>query len=270
MSEHEPQARPPREGDGPDFRRLDIARSHFTQYIDEGLERALATRTAIDKPTARCIAHVLGRALGRESLLADYGRTGEGAYLDLREEYLDLYSDPAVTEDTKQLIDWFGTFLIQREKLGSGRQFMNEHLPPKLEQVLVATGITVGGQFFTVHVPGSYGDEAIHELRETLTELQLPEDEALQAFLALPDVNAMSGDIVESFHESFAGSFHTEEDALRALNPLIEWEGSLADWQIDNAVDPESLKWNYALLLERLAEVYDLVHRKGTLHAFIK
>lgn len=270
MSEYEPQPRPAREGDGPDFRRLDVARRRFTQYIDEGVERALATQTEIDKPTACCIAHVLGRALGRESLLADYGRTGEGAYLDLREEYLDLYGDPAVTEDTKQLIDWFGTFLIQREKLGSGRQFMNEHLPPKLEQILVATGITVGGQFFTVHVPGSYGDEAIHELRETLTELQLPEDEALQAFLALPDVNAMSGDIMESFHESFAGSFHTEEDALRALSPLIEWEGSLADWQIDNAVDPESLEWNYAPLLERLAEVYDLVHWKGALHAFIK
>lgn len=270
MSEYEPQPRPPRKGDGPDFRRLNVARRRFTQYIDEGVERARATQTEIDKPTARCIAHVLGRALGRESLLADYGRTGEGAYLDLREEYLDLYSDPAVTEDTKQLIDWFGTFLMQREKLGSGRQFMNEHLPPKLEQVLVATGITVGGQFFTVHVPGSYGDEASHELRETLTELQVPEDEALQAFLALPDVNAMSGDIMERFHESFAGSFHTEEDALRALSPLIEWEGSLADWQIDNTVDPESLEWNYAPLLERLAEVYDLVHWKGALHAFIK
>ena len=268
MNEHEP--RPAREGDGPDFRRLEVARGRFQQYLEEGISRALATHSEIDTSTARCIAHVLGRAYGRESLMAEYGRTGEGQYLDLREEYLDLYVDERIDADTKQLIDWFGTYLIQKEKLGSGLQFANEYLPPKLEQVLVRTGVTVGGQYFTVHVPGSYGDEAIHELRETLTELQLPEDEALQAFLALPDVNAMSGDIMESFHEAFAGSFHTEEDALRALSPLVEREGSLADWQIDNAVDPESLEWNYAPLLERLAEVYDLVHWKGAIHAFIK
>ncbi|MFT4259478.1 hypothetical protein [Microbacterium sp.] len=270
MSEYEPRPRPAREGDGPDLRRLEVARGRFHQYLDNGIARALETQSEIDKPTARCIAHVLGRALGPESLLAEYGRTGEGQYLDLREEYLDLYTDEHITAESKQLIDWFGTFLIQREKLGSGRQFMNEHLPPKLEQVLVRTGITVHGQYITVHIPGCYGDEAIEDLRATLTDLQLPEDEALQAFLALPDVSAMSGDIMESFHESFAGSFHTEEDALRALSPLVEWEGSLADWQIDNAVDPESLEWNYAPLLERLAEVYDLVPWKGALHAFIK
>lgn len=268
MNEHEP--RPAREGDGPDFRRLDVARRRFHQYLDDGIVQALTRQTEVDHGTARCIAHVLGRAYGRESLLATFGRTGEGSYLDLREEYLDLYTDDHVTAETKQLIDWFGTYLIHKEKLGCGRPFMNEHLPPKLEQVLVRTGITVGGQYFTVHVPGSYGDEAIAELRETLAELQLPEDEALQAFLSLPDVNAMSGDIMESFHEAFAGSFHTEEDALRALSPLVEWEGSLADWQIDNAVDPESLEWDYAPLLERLAEIYDLVQWKGAIHAFTK
>lgn len=270
MSEYEPRPRPAREGDGPDLRRLEVTRRRFRHYIDEGIARALGTGGEVDDGTARCIAHVLGRALGRESLLADYGRTGEGQYLDLREEYLDLYNDERIDAETKQLIDWFGTYLIREERLGSGRQFMNEHLPPKLEQVLVRTGITVGGQYFTVHVPGSYGDEAIQDLRTTLSELQLPEDEALQAFLALPDVNAMTGDIMESFHEAFAGSFHTEEDALRALSPLVEWEGSLADWQIDNAVDPESLEWNYAPLLERLAEIYDLVEWKGAIHAFIK
>jgi hypothetical protein len=270
MSEYEPRPQPAREGDSPDFRRLDVARGRFSHYLDDGIARALATQSEIDKGTARCIAHVLGRALGRESLLAEYGRTGEGQYLDLREEYLDLYTDERIDTETKQLIDWFGTFLIQREKLGSGREFMNEHLPPKLEQVLVRTDVTVAGEHFAVHIPGSCGDEAIADLRATLADLQLPEDEALQAFLSLPDVNAMSGDIMESFHETFAGSFHTEEDALRALSPLVEWEGSLADWQIDNAVDAESLEWNYAPLLERLREIYDLVQWKGYIHAFVK
>lgn len=270
MSEYEPIPRPAREGEAPDFRRLEVALGRFGDRIAGGIAEALAKQTEVDHGTARCIAHVLGRAYGRASLLAEYGRTGEGQYLDLREEYLDLYTDEHADAMTKELIDWFGTYLIQKENLGSGRQFMNEYLPPKLEQVLVATGITVAGEHFTVHVPGSYGDEAITDLRQTLTELRLPEDEALQAFLSLPDVNAMSGDIMESFHEAYCGSFGDEEDALRDLSPLHEWEQSLSEWQIDNAVDEEALEWNYQPLIERLREVYDLAEWKGRIHAFTK
>ena len=270
MDELDHYPRLAREGESADLRRLTVARGRFARYIDDGIADALTQQTEVDDGTARCIAHVLSRAYGRGSALADFGRTGEGNYLDLREEYLGLYTHNEASADTKQLIDWLGTYLIQKENLGSERRFMNEHLPPRLDQILVRTGITVGDQVFTVHVPGSKGDTAIQQLRETLTELQLPEDDALQAFLTLPDVDATSTDLMDSFHEAFAGSFHTEEEVLRALSPLGEWETSLADWQIDNAVDPGSLEWNYAPLLERLAEIYDLVQWKGAFLAFVK
>ncbi|GEP47618.1 hypothetical protein MSA03_11260 [Microbacterium saccharophilum] len=238
--------------------------------ISDGIAQALAENTEIDDGTARCIAHVLGRAYGRESHLADFGRTGEGHYLSLRDEYLDLYSSEQADPVTKELIDWLGTYLVQRENTGTGRRFMNEHLPPKLGQLLVRTSIPIGSERFIVHMPADWHSGQEDELIELLATLQLPEDPALQAFLSLPDVSAGTDNIMESFHEAFAGTYASEEDALRALSPLEDWETSLADWCIDNGVDYEALEWNYAPLMARLRDVYDIVELKEALHAFIK
>lgn len=273
MSEREPNLTPePRDAPeraSPDWRRLDVAAARFGDRIAGGITAALTAHTEIDDTTARCIAHVLGRAYGRTSALADFGRTGDGQYLTLRDEYLDLY-DPDASADVKEWIDWLGTYLVQREHTGTGRQYMNEHLPPKLEQLLVRTRLRVSGEHFIVNVPASWDSGDTDQLIETLTELRLPEDAALQAFLALPDVSAGTPDIMASFHEAFAGTYQSEEDALRALSPLEEWENSLADWCIDNGVDYDALDWNYAPLMERLRGLYDVVEQEGQIHAFIK
>lgn len=274
MSEHEPhqtpEARAAPERITPDWRRLEVAARRFAPMISEGIDAALAGQTEIDQDTARCIAHVLGRACGRESALADFGRTGEGQYLTLRDQYLDLYAQPEAPDDIKQWIDWLGTYLVQKENTGSGRRFMNEHLPPKLEQLLVRTSLRVGDHRYVVHIPASWDSGDVDGLIEALTELQLPEDDALQAFLSLPDVSAGTGDIMESFHEAFARTYADEESALRALSPLEDWEISLADWCIDNGVDYDALDWNYAPLMDRLRDLYDIVERKGVLYVFIK
>lgn len=270
MSEFERLARTAHEGESPDLRRLEVARRRFGSRIDEGIAKALDARSEIEPLTAQCIAHVLGRALGRGSVLANYGRTREGDYADLRDEYLALYGDERVDPESRELIDWFGAFLIHRDGLGSGRRFMNEHLPPKLGHILVRANVPVDGSPLTVHVPGTCDGEAIASLEAALAELSLPGDEALQAFLAMPDVDATSDAVLRSFQEAFAGTFDSEEGALRALSPLQEWEQSLADWQVRNAVDPESLRWNYAPLIERLREIYDLVEREGHVHAFVR
>lgn len=263
-----PEARPAQEDGCPDWRRLEVAQGRFGQMIADGIATARAEQSEIDQGTARCIAHVLGRSLGRESALADFGRTGEGQYLALRDDYLTLYSDERADAVTKELIDWLGTYLVQRENTGSGRRFMNEHLPPKLDRLLVRTGITIGGNRFVVNIPASWDSGQVDRLIETLTELQLPDDRALQAFLSLPDVSAGTENIGESFREAFAGTFESEEEALRALSPLEDWENSLADWCIDHGIDFETLEWNYAPLMERLRTIYDLVEEGGRIHAF--
>ena len=274
MNEHEPHLTPdireaPERG-SPDWRRLEVASGRFVEPIANGIAQALTEESEIDDGTARCIAHVLGRAHGRESALADFGRTGQGHYLTLRDEYPDLYSDEHADAVIKEMIDWLGTYLVQRENTGTGRRFMNEHLPPKLEQLLVRTSIRVGDERFIVNIPASWDSGEEDGLTELLHDLQLPEDPALQAFLALPDVSAGTPDIMESFHEAFAGTYENEEAALRALSPLEDWENSLADWCIDHGVDFDALDWNFAPLMDRLRDIYDLVEQEGHIHAFIK
>ncbi|GMM97590.1 hypothetical protein [Microbacterium sp.] len=274
MSEHEPhmtpEGRPAPERASPDWRRLVVARDRSLTPIADGIAQAIAEREEIDEGTARCIAHALGRAYGPGSALATFGRTGEGNYLSLRDEYLDLYGDERADAVTKEMIDWLGTYLVQRENTGSGRRFMNEHLPPKLDQLLVRTSVRVGDGRFIVNVPASWHSGHEDELVELLTTLQLDQDEALQAFLALPDVSVGTDDIMESFHEAFAGTYQTEEAALRALSPLEDWETSLADWCIDHGLELEALEWNCEPLMARLRDVYDVVEGKGVLHVFNK
>lgn len=275
MNDHErhstnPENRPVQTGEDADFRRLEVAYGRFAQHITDGIAMAMAEQTEIDDGTARCVAHVLGRAYGRESALAGFGRTGEGQYLTLRDEYLGLYNNERADAGSKELIDWLGTYLVQRENTGTGRRFMNEHLPPKLGQLLVRSSVEVGSQEVIVNLPASWDSGKVDGLIETLGELQVAEDPALRAFLSLPDVSAGTDNIMESFHEAFVGTYATEEEALRALSPLEEWETSLADWCIDQGIDFDTLEWNYAPLMARLRDIYDVVEAEGRIHAFIK
>lgn len=246
--------------------------SRFQHFIIDGIAGAGERHEEIDVLTARSIAHVLGRAFGRASALADFGRTGEGSYETLRDEYLALYTDETTPAEIKEWINWFGTFLVQRDGTGSGRRFMNEHFPPKLQQLLVRTEVRVRGKKFTVHLPATLDRREIDGTGEELAnlDLDLDRDEALQAFLSLPDVNANTPMLLEAFHEAFAGTYADHEAALRALSPLAEWENDLADWRIDHGITTEALEWNIAPLLSQLREVYDLVELNGWVHAFDK
>lgn len=274
MNEHEPvfnaETRHTPEQVTPDWRRLEVARTRFIDRVADGIAQALAEHTEISNDTARMIAHVLGRAYGRDSHLAEFGRTGEGAYLSMRDEYLHLYNSEHTDAITKEWVDWLGTYLIQRENTGSGRQYMNEHVPPKLNQLLVATELYVRGVPYRVHLPASLDSEGVDALSEELINLSINQDEALQAFLTLPDVDANTPMLMESFHETFAGSYPNEEAMLRALSPLEDWENSLADWCIDHGIEFDVLEWNYEPLLDRLRDIYDIVDWKEQLHAFAK
>ncbi|MFT2536357.1 hypothetical protein ACMWQD_28680, partial [Escherichia coli] len=76
MNEYEPHLTPDireaPERASPDWRRLEVASGRFAEPIANRITHALAEESEIDNGTARCIAHVLGRAYGRESALADF------------------------------------------------------------------------------------------------------------------------------------------------------------------------------------------------------
>lgn len=273
MNEHKPripEVRPAPDHARPDWRRLEVTLERFGPRISDGINEARAEHREISLGTARCIAHVLGRALGRSSYLADFGRTGEGAYEELREEYLDLYTDPEADSVTKELIDWFGTYLVDQENAGSGHQYMNEHLPPKLERLLVRTEIQVNDGSFTVHLPASLDSEQIDGIREELTNLRLDEDEALQAFVSLADVDANTEMLMEAFHENFVGTFKSLEDAIEGLCEIDEWEAEVNDFAAERGLFIEQYTVDYEALRDRLNDSYDLVEWKGSVHVFYK
>lgn len=98
-----------------DIERLNQTAARFGYQIDQGITEAERQQQEVSRGTARLICHVLGRAYGRHSNLANFGRTGEGTYGELRDEYLDLYSHPGISRQAQHWIDWLGTHLIQAE-----------------------------------------------------------------------------------------------------------------------------------------------------------
>ncbi|MFZ4893302.1 hypothetical protein ACL9RL_02510 [Plantibacter sp. Mn2098] len=264
MNEQEPSTRNPE--------RLVRTAGRYEQQIVEGIATAKQEQREIDEHTARQIAHVLGRAVGRASALAEYGRAGysDGCYEPLREEYLDLYIDPTTPPGIREWIDWFGTHVIARERTSSGRQFMNDHLPPTLQLLLVETSVTIGEQTFTVHIPADRTQTSVDELRRSLEILELSRNDALQAFLSLSDVDATSPDLIESFDESYVGTFDSVEAALRGLMEVEVWEADLQSFASERGLLPGAVTLDLRVIEAQTREIYDLVEHKGAVYAFNK
>lgn len=262
--------RPVAENGTPNWRRFEVALRRYGELIAAGLSTALEQRTDIDQGTARCIAHVLGRSLGRDSALAGFGRTGEGDYEYLREEYLALHGDEGASASTQELIDWLGTYLIRQHHPEARAATYQEVYPPRLANLLVPTGVEVGDWYFTVHVPGTSGSTQIAELTETLTELAADRDTALRIFLGLPDVNAMSGDIMDDFHLQYIGVYSTVEDALHELAEVDERERDVIEYAEERQLIIEQILPDYDALREQIADGFDLVEREGRAYVFSK
>lgn len=156
-SEYTTEVRPAPERFTPDWRRFDVATNRFGDRLADGIAAALDQQQGVDEDTARCMAHVLGRSLGRQNALADYGRTGTGYYEELREEYLSLYEHPEASPVAKELIDWFGTHLIHENFPNAQTTSASELYPVTLDRLLVPTEVEVGDLRALVHVPGNYG-----------------------------------------------------------------------------------------------------------------
>lgn len=242
MSEHTPQT--------PNHEHLPSG-SRTEARIAVGIEHAELSGTEIDEGTARRIARILSRATGPHSALATFAETGVGTYEQLRDEYLAIYRADDAPDEARRWIDWLGTHLVRRES----DSWVAEPLPHPLDRVRVLTTATIGDEQIIFRVPGTASSADIAATVELLHELQVDQDDALQAYLTLPDVNAIQDNVMEGFHENFAGTYPDDEAALRALSPLSEWESSLADWCIDNGIEFDALDWNLEPLISRLAEV---------------
>ncbi|GEK80126.1 hypothetical protein [Agrococcus baldri] len=242
----------------------------FQDLITHGIAAASAEGREIDRGTARLIAHTLGRAAGRDSALAAFGRTGAGTYDDLRPEYLVLYQEPTTPPTVRHWIDWLGTYLVDRDNADPDPVLPAEHPPIEQDDGLIQSQVFVGGRSFTAYVPAEYTGGQMAELEGRLAEHGLDHWTALQAYLSLPDIDAMAEDMYSNFKEAFFGTYETREEALRALSPLEEWESDLVGWALDHGIDSHAVTIDHRPIYEQLELAYDLVERNGQIHAFAK
>ena len=261
---------PAAESDNIDWRRIEVASHRFGDFIAGGIAMAMEQRSDIEKSTARTIAHVLGRGVGRMSALADFGRTGDGEYERLRDEYLTLYDDPDAAAWVREQIDWLGTFLIHRDFPNAQNTDFFEQRPLRLDRLLVPTAVEVGDWAVVAHVPGSYGSSAIAELSETLLELRADEDPGLRAFLSLPDVNAMSGSIMEDFDEHYVRTYSDFEEAVHELAEVDERERDVTEYANDRHLFFDAIQPDYEALFDEAREGYDFVEEGGRVYVFSK
>lgn len=204
----------------PNWRRFDVASEINADIIIAGIDHALESKRQIDEDTALRIAGVLGRAVGPDSHLeiATPGLTPATTRKSAKNTSL-FTTTRKHHPEPPDLINWLGYYAV-RQKFRFAESIQDpEPYPPKLENILVPTEVEIRDQPGTVHVPGIYGNEDIEDLKRTLRTLRYDEDAALQAFLSLPNVNAMSGDIMGDFHDSYIGSWHNHERNQRDLRP---------------------------------------------------
>ncbi len=266
----ETQARPAPVREVPNWRRFDVASEINADKIISGIEEASARRNPISQDIALRIAGVLGRAIGPDSQLSTYARTNTGDYEGIREEYLSLYHHPEAPTRATDLINWLGYYAIrQRFRFAETIQYP-EPYPPKLEDLLVPTEVEIRDQPGTVHVPGIYGNKDIEDLKRTLRTLRYDQDAALQAFLSLPNVNAMSGDIMGDFHDSYIGSWHNHEDAISEICDLDDKEREVLEFASDRGFYFDSLTPDYDFLEDEAREAYDIVRIDDETYVFAK
>ncbi|MCS4275131.1 hypothetical protein M2390_000289 [Mycetocola sp. BIGb0189] len=270
MEEH--AAYPAPERVTPDWRRLDVAVNRWGDRIAAGLSYAAENDTQIGRETARTIAHVLGRAFGRMSALAGYGRTGEGEYEQLRDEYLAL-AQGTETGWVKELVDTYGSYLV-REKypdVQTTTYMRQDHA--KLEHLLVPTEVELDEQKYLVHVPGIYGRETIEDLTTTLAELQIDQDAALRAYLSLPDVSAVTGDVMVDFHSHFIGTYPSLEDAIYELSGVEDRIEEVHEYAAERHLIFDNISPDYEALAETMEAGFDIVEDdtgKRRVYAFYK
>lgn len=264
----ERQLRPAPIREIPDWRRLEVALARHGELISDGIAYATEHHTGINKQTAECIAHVLGRSIGPESALAEYALTGEGDYEALRDEYLAICNNPEAPAWAVELVDYFGSRLIfQTFPEAANASYQASH-SLKLARLHVPTKVTVDGLTATVHVPGIYGRETIAELPETLSELQLAEDEGLQAFLSIPSVNVVSGNIMEGFHNCYVGVWRDIEEAVTELCLLDDREEEIKDFAAERKLYFDYLSPDYEALQEELEETFTFAEKGGRVYVF--
>lgn len=236
--------------------------------LDAGIERALEHGTGVDAMTARVIALVL--APDPESGLARFALSGESEQApgndELRDEYLPAYLDPTTPVVVKELVDWLGTYLVDRDNGHIAPRFQPPGVP-KLGNSLWRTQIDLEGRPLQVRVRADLSGTGIEALSDALVPLLERYGEAFEAFLTLGDVEASSAQLEEAFLDSYRGTFVDQNDLIREVTDLTKIEQAV-DHINQTLLGGEFVLLDHELLRQTVAHQFDIIDRGGRLHVF--
>ena len=238
--------------------------------IEGGIEDAREHRGDITEHTARAIARAIANAFGDEGrTLDEFARTGSGSRTFLSEEYLDVYNDPTTPTQVRTWIDWLGTYLVMRDFPDTSRQYMGSGPDPDLSRLLIPEWPKLGDDRELIYVPATKTGDDVQELAAGLAALIEKHGDSLRAFLRLRDVDASSPNLIESFEQTFCGTYVDMEDAVLNVTEMSDWETELQQWAMERGI-AGAVYIDRAAIEEQTREVYDIVELEGRCHVFYR
>ena len=224
----------------------------------------------ITEHTARAIARAIANAFGDEGqALDEFARTGSGSRTFLSEEYLDVYNDPTTPAQVRTWIDWLGTYLVMRDFPDTSRQYMGSGPDPDLSRLLIPEWPKLGDDRELIYVPATTTGDDVQELAARLVALIEKHGDSLRAFLRLRDVDASSLNLIESFEQTFCGSYLDMEDVVLNVTEMSDWETELQQWAMERGI-AGAVYIDRAAIEEQTREVYDIVELEGRCHVFYR
>ncbi|MFW8744748.1 hypothetical protein [Mesorhizobium japonicum] len=255
MSELEPRER--------DTDRLASSAARYEDRIDAGLAAAMREKRELDVGVVRLIARVVGRALGRQSAFAEFARSGEGDFKALSPEYLEIYNDPSTPATVRHWLDWLGTYFVHTAETAAIE-------PANETRSLRRNTTSVRGIEVVFHAARDLSDADLEAIQRELELLDVDRDRALRAYLSLPDVDAGGAQMMERFHDAYAGEFSTIDEALYGLVELREWEKELEQWTAERGLLSDAASIDLDVIESQTRELYDFGKLEGTIYAFWK
>ena len=243
---HQPtheQAPQPAEEDEPavpgqpdDAERIDLPTDpdQLRQIVTVGIAEAEAWQGEIDERSARAIATLLSTDPNQPSkALRRFAERGKISPRGMRAEYLAIYNDPATSAETRQWIDWLGTYLLHRQRSdkaldgpdAGATQAPPEQLPPVDPRRPFGTPLDQVSHYLDVafaeaDANGRAVDSDTARAIATLLAGMLPADSAMQRFA---DSGAEESAELRQECRRLAGSSRVGYDVLRWATRLDDY-----------------------------------------------
>ncbi|OZD55551.1 hypothetical protein CH252_06770 [Rhodococcus sp. 06-1477-1B] len=127
-----------------------------------------------------------------------------------------------------------------------------------------------------------FGPEAQASVDRSLSTLGDPDD-ALRllalvreggagaaAYLLLPDTNIAASNLDEAFHDAYVDAWEHFAEFRRDVLDGLGWLDAVKKVMDEQGIPGDHLRWNHAVVDERIAATYDAVRLDGWWHIFYK